>query len=155
MHSLKLIIGIGNRSRGDDAAGLEVARRLMTKPQRGWEIRETDGEPTKLIEMWSGHESVIAVDAVVTGFAPVGTVHQWDVSETPLPTCGHVSSSHALGLSEAIELSRVLNQLPSKVRVIGIEGTSYEMSENISPAVEKAIGDVVNNLWLEIGTQNA
>lgn len=155
MNPLKLIIGIGNRARGDDAAGLEVARRLMTHPLHGWEIRATDGEPTKLMEMWSGRESVIAVDAVVTGIAPVGTVHQWDASETPLPTCGNISSSHALGLSEAIELARVLNQLPPKVRVIGIEGTSYEMSENISPAVEKAIGDVVNKLWLEIGDQNA
>ena len=155
MKPLNLIVGIGNRARGDDAAGLEVARRLMSHPLRGWEIRETDGEPTRLMEMWNGRERVIAVDAVVTGNAPVGTVHQWDASETQLPTLGNVSSSHALGLSEAIELARVLNQLPPKVRVIGIEGTSYEMSENISPAVEKAIGDVVKKLRQEIGDQNA
>lgn len=155
MNPLNLIIGIGNRARGDDAAGLEVARRLMATSLHGWEIRETDGEPTKLMEMWNGRESVIAVDAVVTGVAPVGTVHQWDASEIPLPTCGHVSSSHALGLSEAIELARALNQLPPKVRVIGIEGASYGMSENISPAVDQAIGDVVKKLRQEIGAENA
>jgi hydrogenase maturation protease len=109
MNQLKLIVGIGNGARGDDAAGLEVARRLMTHSLRGWEIRETESEPTKLMEMWDGRESVIAVDAVVTGTAPVGTVHRWDASETSLPTCNHLSSSHALGPSEAIELSRVLN----------------------------------------------
>ena len=148
---MKLIIGIGNRIRGDDAAGLVAANRLMSLAQKSWEIQVTDGEPTKLMELWNGRKSVIVIDAVVTDHASVGTVHNWDASEKPLPTCSHIASSHALGLSEAIEISRVLNQLPAKIRVIGIEGGSYEMSEMISPPVERAIEEVVRNLLREIG----
>ena len=38
-----VVIGVGNRDRGDDAAGLELARRLGQHPPRGAEVRECSG----------------------------------------------------------------------------------------------------------------
>lgn len=149
MKKTNLIIGIGNYERGDDGAGLEVARRLATNPPKDWDVSLTDGEPTKLMSIWDGYHNVIAVDAVMTGSAPIGSIFKWDASTTPLPAEHYVSSSHALGLCEAIELARILKRLPARIQVIGIEGGSYDYSTHISPAVEKAVEMVVKNICEE------
>ena len=47
------LIGVGNQFRRDDAAGLEVARRLRLTRPPGVEIFEEEGEPASLIEAWS------------------------------------------------------------------------------------------------------
>jgi hydrogenase maturation protease len=151
MKDRPLVIGIGNRSRGDDGAGIEAARRLQSAGSAKYDISETDGEPTKLMDMWEGYHDVIAIDAVVTGLAPVGTVYCWDVSSHPLPTDSQVSSSHALGLSEAIELARVLEKLPAKIRVIGIEAEQYDYVTALSSPVESAVEKIVKTLSKEIG----
>jgi hydrogenase maturation protease len=146
MNDRALVIGIGNRSRGDDGAGVEAARRLQSAGSSHYDISETNGEPTKLMELWEGYHDVIAIDAVVTGLAPVGTVYCWDVSSHPLPTDSQVSSSHALGLSEAIELARVLEKLPNKIRVIGIEAEKYDYVTALSSRVESAVDKIVKTL---------
>ena len=66
-----LIVGCGNRQRGDDAAGILAAEKLSAL---GTTSRVCSGEPAELIEAWEGSDDVIVIDAVVTG-APVGTVH--------------------------------------------------------------------------------
>ena len=78
------VVCVGNRWRSDDAAGLEVARRLEgTLPPRV-ELVEREGEPTALIDAWEGADALWLVDAVSSG-AEAGTVHRLDASEHELP----------------------------------------------------------------------
>ena len=124
-------IGIGNEWRHDDGAGLEVARRLGG--------RLLDGEPIGLVDALEGADEVTIVDAVFSGARP-GTLHVFDVGSTPLPVALFGSSStHALGLAEALEIARSLGRLPAHVRVVGIEGSRFDYGRGLSPEVEEAV----------------
>src|ERR1017187_6168806 len=102
------IIGCGNIHRGDDGAGLLVARRLR---EMGSGDIEQGGEALSLIESWAGAEGVIVVDAVVSGKGP-GEITVWDARAHPIPSGLWRGSTHHFGLAEAVELARVLDRLP-------------------------------------------
>ena len=139
-----LILGCGNRQRGDDAAGLLVAERLRVL---GIAAEVCSGEVSELMEAWTGATDVIVIDAVVSG-APAGTVHVWDGQRLPTFATS-VGSTHGLGIAQAIELARALDRLSQRLRVYGIEGTKFEMGSTISPEVERAVEEVVQRIARE------
>ena len=142
-----MVIGVGNALRGDDAAGLVVARRAR---ERGLEAIEQEGEPVGLIEAFAGHETVVVVDAVRSG-APPGTVHRCDVSAAPLPApFAAAASTHALGLGEAIELARALDRLPSRIVVFGVEGERFDTGAALSEAVVSALDPLLDAVVAEL-----
>lgn len=140
-----LIIGCGNRQRSDDGAGILVAERLR---ELGVEAETRSGEAMELMETWDGADDVILVDAVLTG-APVGTVQAWD-GRQPLASDRTNASTHGLGVAEAIELAYVLNQLPMRLRVYGIEGRRFELGAEISPQVQRAVAEVVGRIIADL-----
>jgi len=145
-HPLRMIIGIGNRLRGDDGAGLAVMSLVQQNAPPTWTVWESSGDPAQLIDAWAGAVHVIAVDAVVTETAPAGTIHYWDISQVALPALTQKHSSHALGLAEAAELARALNALPPIIEVLGIEVTSCDYVERLSPAVATAVELIAREL---------
>lgn len=140
-----LIIGCGNRERSDDGAGILVAEQLR---ELGIEVETRIGEALDLMEAWNGADDVILVDAVLTG-APVGTVQAWD-GRQPLASVRTNASTHGLGVAEAIELAYVLDQLPIRLRVYGIEGRRFELGAEISPQVERAVAEVVGRIIADL-----
>jgi len=139
------IIGCGNRQRGDDGAGILVAERLR---HLGIDAGTCSGEATELIETWAGSGDVILIDAVVTG-APGGTVHVWDGLQKIDPP-GKTASTHGLGVAQAIELARVLNRLPERLRIYGIEGRAFDPGFPISSQVHAAIEEVVQRIIADV-----
>jgi hydrogenase maturation protease len=142
------LIGIGNRFRSDDAAGLEVVRRLRLAHPPGVQLIEQEGEPASLIESWSEVDEALVVDAVNSGSAP-GTLHRFDVTDVPLPA-QVFPSTHAMGLPEAVELARELGRLPARLVVYGIEGESWEAGEGLSEPVQKTVERLVLDLYREL-----
>jgi hydrogenase maturation protease len=143
------IIGVGNPFRGDDGVGLAVARTLRDRAPRGAVVLEQDGEPAGLIAAWEDADAVILVDAVSSGSKP-GTIHALDAVKTPLDRDLFRYSIHAFGVAEAVELSRALGSLPRMLWVYGIEGESFEMSEELGAdvlaAVPRAVQAVLNQI---------
>ena len=134
------IICVGNEYRGDDAAGLAVARALRTIPlPENVEIREASGEVSSLLDAFAGAEAVILVDAMVTG-SPPGTQFRADVRELALPLDLFVSSTHALGVAHAVEFARALDLLPQHIVVYGIEGHNVDLGAPMCPMVVGATG---------------
>jgi hydrogenase maturation protease len=132
------VIGLGNEWRSDDAVGLEVARRLGG--------RTLTGEPIGLVEALDGEDEVVLVDAVSSA-APAGTVHSFDASSAPLPAALFgASSTHALGLAEALELARSLGRLPGRVQVYGVEGESFAFGRGLSGEVAAAADRLVDEV---------
>ena len=129
---------MGNPWRCDDAAGLQVARLLAGTLPPGVELLEREGEPTALIDAWEGATVLWLVDAVSSGAAP-GTLHRLDASNDELPTELFRRSTHHVGVAEAVELARVLGRLPGRTVVFGIEGGSFEIGDQLTPAVAAAI----------------
>lgn len=108
------ILCFGNPDRGDDAAGVFVAR----------ELNLPVSEPAAVLDL-DPHTRAILVDAVVTGSAP-GTIHSWDANALPLPRGTFRCSTHALGVAEAVEMARALGRLPASITIYGIEGAQFE-----------------------------
>jgi hydrogenase maturation protease len=136
-----VVIGVGNDFRADDAAGLEVARRLREEPGIG--VTAHQGEAIDLLELWSGADAVVVVDAVRTGGA-TGTIHRFDATSDPLPLPLQSSSSHSISVAEAIELARTLGTLPQRVIVYGVEGACFALASELSDEVERAINPVAD-----------
>ncbi len=135
-----LVIGVGNRLRGDDGASGEVVRRLRERrTQTGIEVSEQLCEPDDLLEAWQGRDAVVLVDTMRSGHRP-GTIRRFDVSRDPLPArVGGPVSTHAFGLHEAIELGRALHRLPRRVIVFAVEGQHFEAGATPSGEVETAV----------------
>jgi hydrogenase maturation protease len=140
-----ILIGVGNRWRGDDGAGLAVARRVRELAPAGVEVREVEGDATALVDSWSRAEHVIVVDAAESEAAP-GTVRRFDAGSQPLPVRALRSSTHAFGVSDAVELARALGRLPDRLDVYAIEGASFTAGESLSPAVERAVAKLASEL---------
>jgi hydrogenase maturation protease len=145
-----VVIGVGNAWRGDDAAGLAVARRLR---ETGLDatIVDIDGELVGIMDVWEEGEIAWVVDAVSSGAAP-GTLHRIDVTEEELPRELARTSSHAFGLAESIELARALGRLPARLVVYGIEGASFAAGQEMSAEVAAAVEYVADALREEVGS---
>jgi hydrogenase maturation protease len=144
-----LVIGVGNASRGDDAVGLVVVRHLRENPLDGVTIVPTTGDGTMLLALWQDADAVVLVDAVCTGARP-GTLQRFEVGSRPLPAMFSRVSTHAFGVAEAIELARVLHQLPSLLVIYGVEGASFEIGTDLSAQVAAVVPQVVAQVRQEI-----
>ena len=54
------------------------------------------------------------------------------------------TSTHLLGVAEAVELARVLGRLPKALRLVAIEGRNFAHGAKLSPQVEAAVETVTN-----------
>lgn len=143
-----VVIGVGNDLRGDDAAGLEVVRRLRHSGcDVALELYQGDG--AGLIALWGDAQAVVLVDATRSG-TPVGTIHRFDASTQPLPAAVRRPSSHAIGVADAIELARSLGHVPHRVIVFGIEGGCFDLGAVLSEALEPALERLAQELPEEL-----
>jgi hydrogenase maturation protease len=153
-HSLPLIIGIGNEYRGDDAVGLIVARRLKECLADSVTVLEQSGDGVSLMDAWRGAETVIIIDAAMSGAGP-GTIHRYDANTRPAPKSYFCCSTHAFGVAEAIELARALGNIPQRLVVYGIEGKNFAAGVGLSAEVEKAAGETVRQALATIQHANS
>jgi hydrogenase maturation protease len=144
-----VVIGIGNDLRGDDAAGLIVARGLVERPPpKGVQIHAHDGEAIGLLELWEGADAAVIVDTVRSGAAPA-TVHRIDASSAAIPAALSRTSSHTIDVAEVIELARTLKRLPATVIVYGIEGSRFSAGDELSSNVAGALGELAQTVQRE------
>ena len=134
------VIGIGNRFRRDDAAGLEVARRVRERVDGEVRVVELEGEPLDVLDVWAAADEVIVADAV-TGAGEVGTVHLLDVSEEPIPAPFRAKGTHTFSLADVVGLARATDRLPRSLLVYGIEGGDFSTGEGLSEPVARAVED--------------
>ena len=128
--------------RGDDAVGLMAARQLRETIGARAEVIEAEMTGVDLVELMKGASVAILIDGARSGQNP-GIIHRLDVSTGPIGVRMSSSSSHALGLSEAVALARVMNILPETVIVYGIEVGHTEAGQPLSPPVANALDEVV------------
>ena len=152
MGSTPLVIGVGNSDRGDDGVGRLVARLLRDRAPSGVLIEEQDGGAADLVDRLRDADSVILIDAAVTG-ALAGKIRMIDcTSDTAtIPTRG-AASSHGLGVAEAIALARLLHGLPRVCRLYAVEGVTFAPGAAMSPAVTAAAEELAAKLACELSS---
>ena len=149
-----MVIGLGNRMRGDDAAGPAIARLVAA---RGVEARvvEHEAEPTALIELWDGQSLAVVVDALAPAGRP-GRIERREVGDEGLPRDPRrPASTHALDLAGTIELARSLGRLPSRLVVYGIEAAGFATGSPMTPEVEDAVTAAAGRVVGELPQANA
>jgi len=140
------IIGFGNIMRGDDGIGAAAVGALG---ERGIDAVAIDGDGMELIEAWQNRETVILVDAMVSGVEP-GTVRRFDIAGARLPQDIFRSSSHQFGLAQAVEMARVIDRLPRRMILFGVEGECFDFGAPLTPAVARAVDPLVNRILSEL-----
>ena len=139
---LTLVVGVGNAWRGDDAAGLELARRIA---RTGVEVRTVEGDASRLLDAWAGHEHIALVDAAAPASRP-GALRTFRADREPLPAAGLRSSTHAFGVADAVELARALGRLPARVDVYAIEGAEFAVGAGLSAPVARTVQALAGTL---------
>lgn len=145
MNARFLCIGVGNPYRSDDGVGPYIARRLEERDLGGAEVITASGEAATLAELWKRKGEVIVFDATCSG-APAGTIRRFEAKKTPLPHSFFASSTHHLGLAEAVELSRSLGNLPESLLIYGVEGHNFQTGEDLSSEVRQAGDHIVEEV---------
>ena len=133
-----LVIGLGNDDRGDDAAGLAVVRALGGRTLGPARILEGPREATGLLDLWTGAERVIVVDAVRSG-RPPGTVVRLEVGPHGFPSSVRSSSTHGLSLAEAVGLGISLGAMPRSLVVYGVEAGDFAAGRGLSGPVARGV----------------
>jgi hydrogenase maturation protease len=145
---IKLVIGVGNHDRGDDAVGLAVAERVRAAAPSGVGVIMLEGDQLALLDAWADATDVYVIDAVCSG-SPPGTVFHFDAA-SPLPTRFGHRGSHTFSLADVVELARALGTLPPHLTGYGIEGNRFDVGAPLSPETSRAIEDVVGSLLREL-----
>ncbi|MBN3037250.1 MAG: hydrogenase 3 maturation endopeptidase HyCI [Candidatus Diapherotrites archaeon] len=125
---MRVLMGVGNEFRRDDAAGLEAARRI-----KGWhciecgKVPENFAAPVKRMNP----ELVVIVDAAFMGLKPgeFRRIPKEIIDQT-------ASTTHSLPLSFLV---KDLEQQVGRVIVIGIQPKEITDSEGLSPEVGRGV----------------
>ena len=143
-----LIVGLGNRWRGDDGVGPRVVEVIAALGRDDVDVVELDGETSRLVSAWAGRQHVVLVDAVRAG-APPGTIHQL-IGPDRIPTVVGEASTHGGGVAAAVALSRALGNLPVRLVIVGVEPAAVDHDDQLSSAVACVLDDVVERVLEEV-----
>jgi hydrogenase maturation protease len=142
-----LVIGLGNLDRGDDGAGLLVARSVRAADPRA-EVVEARDEAACLEALRTARD-IIVIDAMRSG-AALGSVRRIDLDVETLPTSFAPRSTHVLGLATVIELARALNVTPGHIVVYGVEGRTFDLGSPMSREVRSALESTTSAVLAEL-----
>jgi hydrogenase maturation protease len=144
-----LIAGVGNIFLGDDAFGVEVAQRLLRRPQpEGVRVVDFGIRGLDLVyALLDGYEAVILVDAAPRGGSP-GALHVLEPELSPAPPSEGVPPIEAHNL-DPVRVLRLVEAMGGQVRrllVVGCEpertggeDVSREMSAPVRAVVDEAV----------------
>jgi len=149
-----LVAGIGNIFLGDDAFGVEVVRRLASRPLPDG-VRVADygirGYDLALALLDDANDVTIMVDAVPRG-GPPGTLYviepEWEAGDETAPARASPFEAHAIDPVGVLRLVLALGGRPRRVLVVGCEPTPVEPEEDppmeLSEPVEAALDGAVH-----------
>lgn len=143
-----VVIGVGNEFRHDDGVGPIVAACLEKLAPPGVLVTACDGEPVALLDAWSGVALAVIVDAVLCEPSTPGRIRRTDIESLRDRTAA--TSSHALGIPDAVSLGRALDRLPGALVVIAVEAARLDLGAGLSEPVAAAIPGVVQAVLAEL-----
>jgi hydrogenase maturation protease len=144
-----LVIGIGNPYRRDDGVGPHLAQAVRQRGPRHAHVLEHSGEGGSLMQVWRKQDAVYIFDAVRSHGVP-GAISDIDALRERLPESFYHYSSHAFGLAEAVEMARVLDQLPAVLRIFGVEGADFGSGQGLTAPVSAAVGMLLPRVLREL-----
>ncbi|MEJ2752291.1 MAG: hydrogenase maturation protease [Chloroflexota bacterium] len=147
-----LILGLGNRLRGDDGAGPAVlaAWSLMDLP-RHVDLLDGGTPGLETVLLLQGYKQVIIVDAADMGVAP----GEWrrftpDSAEIRGSEENLQGTLHNAGLAEALALASALDLLPPARIIYGIQPESLDWSQELTEPLTAALSEMIKTIAAEV-----
>jgi len=146
-----LVLGLGNPILSDDSVGFRVVQGLKDKFSRsGLTFMESSASGLGLLDLITGYDKLIIIDAVKTGGGQAGKIYRLNTGN--LSSTRHLASPHDINLATALELGKKLGiALPQQIIIFAIEVVDVtNFSEKCTPEVEKAIPLAVSMIAEEL-----
>ena len=149
------ILGAGNLLLTDEGFGVHCIRRLVEQYRIPENVAVLDGGTAgiMLAPFMEEVESLYIFDCV-NSEEPPGTIRCFSQEELRSASMHTSMSPHQLGLMEVLDLCRLRGKAPGDVKVITAVpadiSTGMELSPQVAPAVDKAIG-ILRSLLEERG----
>ncbi len=138
-----MVVGVGNRHRGDDGIGPAVVDAIRADTNlAGIDTVVAAGDLSDLVVTWTSDHDVIIVDAMVGGGDP-GSIRTINGLDGTLPAAGRPLSSHGFGLVDTLELARLLGRLPRTVTILAVELDDTADLAQLTGRVRRAVDEVV------------
>lgn len=145
---------MGNTILSDDAVGILVAQeieKIIDSPEI--DVVCTQAAGFTLVDLLTGYEKAIVVDAIISDRAPAGEVYWLDLVELERPI--NNLSNHNIHLADALRLGQNLGlDMPRAVKVLAIEVEDcLTLSENIGEVAKSSIPKAVQMILQELGLE--
>jgi hydrogenase maturation protease len=139
----RLILGIGNPIRGDDALGIVVAERL--RPHVDADVSSGCVAGLGVLDEITGYDEVIVIDAIHTGRDAPGTVRRRELHEGPVRASG---GAHEVGFPTVLAVGRRAGYaLPERMVAYTMEAADLgRVGEELSAPVRAAVDGMVQRV---------
>jgi hydrogenase maturation protease len=159
------VIGIGNPYRRDDGIGPALVAALARLRPPGVSLTVADGEPSQLLDAWSGAPLAVVVDTVLCEAPAPGRIHRTVIHRTgrgsgaddlmvPAPGSRAAASTHGLGIPDAVRLAEALHQAPARLVVMAVEAADIGFGVGLSPAVAACLPELTRAVLAEVAADH-
>jgi hydrogenase maturation protease len=151
-----VVIGIGNEYRRDDGIGPLVVARLRDLASSDpllstVDLAVSDGEPSRLLDLWTGADLAIVVDAVHDGHDHGGHRYELVLDQLADLPDARTASSHGISLGSTVELGQALGRLPRRLVVVAVGGLEFGFGTGLTADVAAAVEPVLERVRELIG----
>ena len=140
-----LVVGLGNRLRGDDGLGVKVVEKLK---QKEWgnevSILNIGSSPINYLQEISHSKKLIAVDAI-QGEKTAGSIYQLtleEIKQQPHQT----TNAHSYSLPQVIALAKETTDLPQEVTLFGLEPSNLQFADQLSSPIKKKLPQLIKKI---------
>lgn len=145
-----LVLGLGNILLQDEGVGVRVVERLLSDYVFPDNVLVLDGGTLglDLLPYIEDAQYVAIVDAVEMNRAP-GSLVRLENGEIPAFVTQKLSP-HQLGLQDMMALTKLRGHSPEQVVLWGIQGASFEVSLELTPAIAAQVQVLAENVLQEL-----
>ncbi|SMB92682.1 hydrogenase maturation protease [Desulfonispora thiosulfatigenes DSM 11270] len=145
-----IVVGLGNPIVSDDGVGNKIAMILKDKVSPDIDVVEASLGGFNLMDIMTGYDNAILIDAVQTKNGKVGDVYRLD--KDSLEFSYRLASVHDINLYTALEFGKQTGiKLPEKISIFAIEVQDVlTFGESLTPEVEKIVPEVVEMVIKEL-----
>jgi hydrogenase maturation protease len=142
-----VVIGLGNRYRGDDGVGVAAAAEVNRLALPGVRVVTDIAEPAGLLEAWSGATLAVVIDAAVGTPPRPGRVRRCGLRDV---AAGDGLSSHSVDLVRTHALGEALGRVPDELVLLAVEVADTDHGTGLTPQVARAVPKVLRMALAEI-----
>jgi hydrogenase maturation protease len=144
-----LILGLGNDILCDDGVGIHIATQIKEVLESRSAIRNQEIEVKtttlagfNLLDLLTGYDRVILIDAIKTNVGKVGEIYQ--LTPDSFKTTPRLFSMHDIDFPTALALAKRLNiPMPTEIKIFAVQVQDTEtLSETCTPEVTAVIPKV-------------